>query len=126
MLLDRRRHERFSLRPMYTWIALRTPADADFIHEGHAYDISESGLRFELDHPVAPGTPVDLRIDIPAPADTRPEDREVRVRATIVWLGDDEEPGPARLAAVFHGFATPADRERLLRMLGSGRFARAA
>ena len=54
---NRRRHERFALSPMHTQIAVR-PMDSDaFSFEGHAYDISEGGVQFELDRGFEPGTP---------------------------------------------------------------------
>lgn len=124
MLTDRRRHERFSLRPMYTGIALRGPLEEGFPHEGHAYDISESGLRFELDRSIEPGTQVELKISLPGGGSDA--SREIMASATIVWLADEEEPGPAQMAAVFRRFACEEDHDRLVRHLASGKFGRAA
>lgn len=124
---NRRQFERFALAPMYTPINARLLENQEFTLEGHAYNISEGGVQFELDQPVAPGTPVALQITLPqgaAEADLGPG-RSVFVFANVVWI-DDEEPGPVRMAAVFTRFARLGDRDRLLRAMGSGRYARAA
>lgn len=124
--VNRRRFERFSLRPMYTAVTAQERADGAIAFEGHAYDISEGGIRFELDEAIMPGTPILLHITLPglAPAD---EDRRVSVHANVIWIDEDlDEPGPVRMAAAFTRFAKPGDRERLLDQLASGRFARAA
>jgi hypothetical protein len=127
--LNRRRHERFVLRPMYTPVAVRLLDRDNFELEGHAYDISEGGLFFELDEPIAPGTPVALRIALPAgsEADGAADENGTCALARIVRLvQDDDEPGPIPMAAVFTAWSRPGDRDRLLRRLASGRYARAA
>ncbi len=121
---DRRIQPRYTLPAMYTAIALR-PGDSDkFLHEGHAYDLSLSGVRFELDHPIAPGTAVGIRIDLPGhsnfggQADARP----VYALANVVWIEDEDQPPPFRMAAVFTRFAMDGDGQRLERALGGGRY----
>jgi hypothetical protein len=120
--LNRRRFERFSVLPMYTSVTVRAQS-GHTEHRGHAYDISEGGIRFELDEPIAPGTPVSIEVALPG------NDRAgaVLVTANIVWINQDpDEPGPIKMAAAFSRFARPVDRERLLNQLASGRYARAA
>ncbi|MBS0188833.1 MAG: PilZ domain-containing protein [Planctomycetes bacterium] len=132
--LNRRRFERFALQPMYTPVCVREVGPADGVVsgeplEGHAYDISEGGVRFELDHPVKPGTRVTMQITLPAGdgpiTDLKGSERNIIVFGNVVWL-DDSEPGPARMAMTITGYARLGDRERLLRGLGSGRYRRAA
>ena len=128
--LNRRRFERFQLPPAYTDIRVRTLDQTEFTHSGHAYDISESGIRFELDEPIAPGTPVAIEImlpglDEPWSSDTGPG-RAVFVLANLIWVNEEDLPGPVRLAAAFTSFARAGDRERLMRQLVAGRFRRAA
>jgi hypothetical protein len=119
---NRRRFERFALRPMYTPVAVRVMEDeAGDKQEGHAYDVSEGGLRFELDQAIKPGTAVVVRFTLPGP---EPE-RSVYAVGNVVWV-NEEEPGPAQMAAVFTRFARAADRDRLLRHLSTGVLARAA
>jgi hypothetical protein len=124
---NRRQHERFALAPMYTPITARLLENEEFTLEGHAYNISEGGVQFELDHPIAPGTSIALQITLPtgsAAVDLGPG-RSVFVFANIIWI-DDEEPGPVRMAAAFTRFARFGDKERLLRMISTGRYSRAA
>lgn len=128
--INRRRFERFTLRPMYSQMALRTLDREVFDFTGHALDVSEGGLRFELDRGIAPGTPVALQIWLPSGGDPRMGDvgpgRSVFVFANIIWIDDDEAPGPVTMAAAFTRFARAGDRERLLRQLSFGQLARAA
>lgn len=124
---NRRQFERFTLAPMYTPITARLLDSEEFTLEGHAYNISEGGVRFELDQPIAPGTQVALQITLPPgqAGDDPGPGRSVFVFANIVWI-DDEDPGPVRMAATFTRFARLGDKERLIRTISSGRYTRAA
>ncbi len=126
---ERRQHPRFVLPSMYTAVAVR-PLDRDrFQWEGHAYDLSEGGMRFEIDHPIAPGTPVALRLQLPGAGMLRvAERRPVYAFGNVVWIEEDDvdQPGPVRMACVFSRFLQPGDKERLLKRLHSGRFSLAA
>lgn len=130
--INRRRFQRFTLQPMYTPVAVRVLDEAGegemrFDIEGHAYDISEGGVRFEVDRLVEPGTRIAMQITLPAldAGDVGPG-RSVYVFATVVWVEDADEPGPYRTAAVFNHFARVQDRQRLLRQFSSGRLRIAA
>mgnify|MGYP000926715538 FL=1 len=125
--VNRRHFERFRTQPMYTPVCLRTLDNEHFTFEGHAYDISEGGVQFELDRGIDPGTPVAVQITLPSGglADDPGPGRSIFVFGNVIWL-DDSEPGPVRMAVVFTSFARLGDRERLLRQLGTGYFARAA
>lgn len=127
--INRRRFERFALQPMYTPVCVREiDGDASPL-EGHAYDVSEGGIRFELDRAVAKGARVTMQITLPSgqgPIEsTRGCERSVIVFGNVVWQ-DDSEPGPVRMALAITSFARLGDRERLLKSLGSGRYLRAA
>ena len=125
--VDRRTYPRFQLEPMYTPLAMSAGDDESFNNEGHAYDISEGGVRFEAERPVAPGTRVLLRITLPNLNDHDLEaNRTVLVSANVVWLEDEDEPGPYKMAAIFTHFARAGDRERLLRQFATGRYRAAA
>lgn len=131
--LNRRRHERFATLPMYTSVEVRPSGRAAQTLSGHAYDISEGGVRFELDQVVAPGTAVEIRITLPrwlpAPIDQPDcliEPKPVEVLANVLWSDDDGVPGPVRMAAVFTSFLDAADRNRLLDTLAAGALRRAA
>jgi hypothetical protein len=124
---DRRRHQRYVLQPMYAPIAVRFLDSERFTVEGHAYDISVGGIRFELDRAVEPGTQVAMQITLPETDSGQiGPGRSVFVFANIVWLEDEDEPGPARMAAVFAGFARAGDEQRLQRIFKSGRYRLAA
>jgi len=123
----RRRHARFLTLPAYTPVALRTLDTTAFDLHGHAYNVSESGVMFELDRGIDPGTPVALQITMPR--SVRGQDqgpgRSIFVMGNVIWL-DDSEPGPARMAVAITSFARAGDRERLLNALNSGKLAKAA
>lgn len=126
---DRRIFTRYTLPSFYTGVAVR-PTDAEsFDHEGHAYDISLGGMRFELDHALEPGSRIVCRIELPMGATEDAVDHwDVFVSATVVWIEPDdlEQPGPVRMACVFNTFANEKDQQRLERRLDSGRFRLAA
>jgi hypothetical protein len=125
--VDRRQFPRFMLEAMYTPIAVRTLDSEVFNIEGHAYDISEGGVRFELDRAVAPGTKIAMQITLPNLDSMQPgPGRSVFVFANVVWLEDEDEPGPVRMAAVFTHFARVGDKDRLIRQFASGRYRAAA
>jgi hypothetical protein len=126
---ERRRHTRYLLPSMYTEIAVR-PLDSDeFVWHGHAYDLSVGGMRFELDQPIEPGTPVAVRIQLPGSTMLRPHERKpIYAFANTVWIEEDdiESAGPVRMACVFTRFCMPGDEERLSKRLSNGRFSLAA
>lgn len=126
--IDRREHERFALAPGYTAISVRPRAGGQW-HEGHAYDISEGGVRLDLDDRIPPGTIVEIKVDLPrsglrGPAEDADETM-IAATGTVVWC-DDEDPGAVRMGVRIAAFANTADRERLLRRLSAGLFLRAA
>lgn len=125
--INRRRHERFALPPMYTPISVLATGGPAF--EGHTYDISEGGAQFELDRAIAPGSAVVAEITLPlsaCPGESAEEpQRRVRVAGNVVWL-DESEPGPVRMAIAFTRFEREGDRERLLERLARRRLSRAA
>jgi hypothetical protein len=124
MSANRRKHSRYVLPTGYTPIAVRY-ADADeFTLGGHAYNISQGGICFELDQPVTPGTQVGMMVTLPEGSSA--VKRAVFVLANIVWVGDVEEPGPVEHAAAFHLFPRVGDEDLLRAALKSGRYAMAA
>ena len=126
---DRRRFPRFDLEAMYTTIAVRTLDQDVFTLEGHSYDISEGGMRFELDRGLECGTEIAMMINLPtmnAGLEGHGPENAVFVFATIVWIEAEDEPGPIKMAAVFNRWARQGDRERLLAELGKGVYRRQA
>ena len=124
---DRRRHERFTVDPMYSAVAVsplptsnRTSDGCGGEHveghvdsqvDGHVYEISLGGIRLELDEPLPVGTRVSVEVTLPGC--TKPicaEGRIVRVFDEI------DDPGPRRMVVEFETFAAGA-RESLERYL---------
>ncbi len=126
--INRRRFERFSLPAAYTEVKV-AGAGGEWL-SGHAYDVSEAGIRFELDEELPAGTSIRLRLSLPT-GDARIENAselicEIEAQANVVWQDRDDVDGPVFLAAAFTGFANAGDRERLVRRVLEGRFRRAA
>ncbi len=123
---DRRRFPRFALDAAYAPIKVRFLDSDQFSVDGFAYDVSEGGLRFEADRGIEPGTGVALQITLPTMHAGVGPGRAVFVFANVVWIEDEDEPGPVKMAAVFTRFARAGDRERLLGELRTGRYRKAA
>ncbi len=124
--INRRKFERFVVSPMYCPVSLRPITEDRFGYEGHAYDISEGGIMFEMDRPFEPGTGVAVQITLPGDHPHELDsDRSIYVMGNVVWV-DDSEPGPVRMAIAFTRFARFGDRERLLRGLSRGMLLRRA
>ncbi|MEM7628597.1 MAG: PilZ domain-containing protein [Planctomycetota bacterium] len=128
-VVNRRRHERFNLAPGYTAITVRLAGDEVFTLEGYAYDISESGVRFEVDRPLEAGTRVSIQIDLPQGvigcADDIGPGRSVFVTGNVVWCDVDDDVRTIAAVAITR-YDRAGDKERLMRRLASGRALRAA
>jgi hypothetical protein len=80
--------------------------------EGHGYDISTTGMRFELDDELAAGTEVSIALY--PPAETNP----IHMNGVVVRVfAHDDDPGPRRMAVQFTTFPAAEDRERLMRRI---------
>lgn len=80
--------------------------------EGHGYDISATGMRFELDDELPTGTEVSIALY--PPAETAP----IRMNGVVVRVfAHDDDPGPRRMAVQFTTFPSAEDRERLTRRI---------
>jgi PilZ domain len=125
--VNRRRFERFAVSPMYTEVKVCSLEGVLPTFHGHAYDVSEGGVQFELDRMLKPGTPVAMELTFPGSAfdPIDPAASTVVVVGNVVWA-DDSEPGPVRMALAITRFARETDRERLIHHLSKGRITRAA
>ena len=113
--IDRRQHARHALQAMYTSVeAIRSvQADGESLL-GHIYDVSEGGVRIELDDPLPPGEPLQVKLRLPG------ETRGVAAHADVVWVNpEDDDPGPRRMALRFTDFISDDDRDRLRRFLAA-------
>lgn len=128
MNINRRQFERFLIQPGYSRIAVRPLNEFEFDHEGHAYNVCEGGVMFEIDRPIAAGTEIAVQLWIPGLEQDGGPGRSVFAFGRVVWMKEEDldDGGPVRMAVAFTRFARAGDRERLLRVLSTGRYARAA
>lgn len=119
---ERRQHERFTLAPMYSDVTVQRVENLSIDRfAGHAYDISESGVRIELDEPLEVGQGVAMHLSLPG------QDTPMFVAADVVWVNDElDDPGPRRMALRFTDFLVETERARLLAYLGNTVSKRAA
>ena len=137
---NRRSDDRFRFRPAYTRVVVvpsseaQVPGNGDVFRdehgtpldlsgfedptmpagalEGHAYDVSLTGMRFELDHELPAGT--EVTVDLYSPGDDHP----IRMGGVVVRVfAHDDDPGPRRMAVQFTTFASASDRDRLARRI---------
>jgi hypothetical protein len=104
---DERQAPRTAVPPMYSHIRVRPRGDSRYRWTGFVYDISTSGMRFELDQAVQLGTSLDVHITLPGRTPVT-----FRAGGTVVRMHDDE-PGPVRMGMAFDQFASDSDRKRL-------------
>ena len=117
---EQRRHPRYEVDPMYTSVTAertdgsdREPLEPHKL-EGHAYDISLGGMRFELDEALPAGARVAVEVALPGCVQPiRATARVVRVFSAV------DDPGPRRMAVEFETFLG-ASREALGRHIAQG------
>ncbi|MEX0742454.1 MAG: PilZ domain-containing protein [Phycisphaeraceae bacterium] len=109
---NRRRAKRWPLDAPYTTLRVRRESDPDTEFDGHAYDISIGGMRFELDMALPVGEQVNLELLLPGEPVTA-----VQGSGTVVRQHDHEEVGPVRMAVNF----TQVDRAALEAYLATRR-----
>lgn len=123
---NRRAIDRFRLPPMYTRVVVVPcggsvePKDVTGApHEGHAYDISLGGVRYELDEPLPTGTRV--QVELLLPGATEP----IRGSGQVVRVYDlEDDPGPRRQALRLDRFQSETDRLSLARLISDGWYGR--
>lgn len=111
---EARRQPRLKIPAMYSLVRVR-PAGADrYCWSGHIYDVSLSGMRFEIDEPLNPGTSIEVRGILPGQ-----DQLSFRATGHIVRFHDDEpEAGPTRMGMTFDQFHSDIDHDRLSGYLG--------
>ncbi|MEM8737430.1 MAG: PilZ domain-containing protein [Planctomycetota bacterium] len=107
--LNARRCPRLKIPAMYSLVRVRPAGTDRYLWTGHIYDVSLSGMRFELDQPLDPGTPVEVRGILPGQ-----EHVTFRAAGRVVRLHDDaSDLGPARMGMHFDQFLSEVDQARL-------------
>lgn len=105
---EHRVHPRYTVPAMYSLIRIRCEGDRTFNRMGHIYDVSQGGVRFELDEPIEPGTWIEARAMLPGYHHINLE-----VTGRVIRIHDDrDEPGPIRMAMMFDPFANEEDANR--------------
>ncbi len=111
---DSRRSHRVKLPAMYTLVRVKPAGTERFRWTGYIYDISSSGMRFELDAPVDPGIRLEVKAMLPGNEHTT-----IRALGTVVRIHDDDQlPGPTRMGMTFDRFIEE-DQVRLHRYLAA-------
>lgn len=103
-----RQHPRLRVAAPYTVIRVRPAGDSRYRWTGHIYDVSLSGMRFELDDALPTGTAIEVRALLPGKSQT-----VVRAAGRVARIHEENEPGPARMGLMIHSFQSELDRERL-------------
>ncbi|MEM1097847.1 MAG: PilZ domain-containing protein [Planctomycetota bacterium] len=104
---DARAAPRASVPPMYTLLRAKRPGDERYPWAGHLYDVSMTGMRFELDEPLKTGEQIQLRAMLPGS-----EHVTIRVEGRVARMHEDG-PGPARMGLLIERFLGPHDRRKL-------------
>ncbi|QQE12205.1 PilZ domain-containing protein [Planctomycetota bacterium] len=103
-----REHPRIKLPAMYTLLRVKKQGKQHFDRTGHIYDISISGMRFELDYPLQPGELVDVKVMLPGSS-------QLTFAATgvVIRMHSDDNVGPVRMGLAFQEFNSIADKHKL-------------
>ena len=89
----------------YCEVRVRTGPTRATEQVGHCYNLSASGIRFELDRPLPCGEEVAVELFIP-----KPWGFTVRASGQIVRYHEPDETGPVRMGLIFTEFADPYAR----------------
>lgn len=117
-----RKSSRLKLLAMYSYIRVRPHDAREFCWSGHIYEVSDTGLRFELDDVVALGTLVEVQATLPGRCSTI-----VNLSGRVVRYHDDpDDPGPIRVGMMIESFSTENDRHLWLDYIRSSQSRKAA
>jgi len=107
-----RQHPRIKLPAMYTLVRVRPTGYARYCWTGYVYDISQSGMRLELDEALPAGTRVDVRVMLPGHQTTT----TFHASGTIIRSHEDDLliAGPVRMGMTFESFPYLGDERRLI------------
>lgn len=126
-MIDRRRHERFALHAACNEVRVQRIREGRMeLLTGSAYDVSEGGLRIELDDRLEPGEHVNVTLQLPGTGSAA-HPREVSLACEVKWVNpDDDDPAMPRMALGIVRFLDEASRARLFTFLGTRPALRAA
>ena len=106
---EARRYPRLKIPAMYSLVRVRPAGTERYVWTGHIYDVSLSGMRFELDESLDPGTEIEVRGMLPGSNNIA-----FRAAGPVVRFHDEaQEPGPVRMGMSFSRFQSESDQSRL-------------
>lgn len=122
-LANNRDAERFTFEPAVVHVVVgahgKSPESKGFF-EGHAYDISHSGIRLELDSPLPVGTPVEVDIYPPGSSNG-----SIRMIGSVVRVFDEiDDPGPRRMGIHLDRGANDQEFSKFERLIDRGSLGR--
>lgn len=112
---EARRDPRLKLAPMYTLLRAKKPGSRKYNLTGYIYDVSMSGMRFELDEQLPAGTELEVRATLPFS-----QHGAFVAVGTIVRIHDEdaeENVAPFRMAMRFTEFRCEFDQANLAEYL---------
>jgi hypothetical protein len=104
---DSRSAPRASIPAMYTLLRAKRPGQERYPWSGHLYDISMTGIRFELDEALKTGDQLQIRAMLPGT-----EHITIRVEGRVARMHENG-PGPIRMGLLIERFLGPHDRRKL-------------
>lgn len=124
---DRRQFERFALEAAYSPITVNRISDGKMMElTGFVYDISEGGLRIELDERLQLGEHVNVEF-VPPMVNLDDNCTVIRAACEVVWINDEiDDPAMPRMALSITKYQDHQGRNSLIQFLGSGHARRAA
>ncbi len=106
---------RLKLPPMYTLIRVKPLGEANYQWTGHVYDVSETGIKFELDSPLQAGEEIQIKAILPGLQHTT-----IEAHGRVIRIHDSEQDfGPCRMAMIFDQFDTHVDKMKLTNFLNT-------
>ena len=119
LTFDRRRHRRFAVHPEYSHLKIRRKNGNAF--EGHLYDVSVGGFKFECDGILDAGECFEFEIHLPG------SESPIQGQGSVVRaIGEEQQIGPWPTAAKFEQFETRFQAASLTRFIEHGYLVRAA
>ncbi|MHC4995965.1 MAG: PilZ domain-containing protein [Planctomycetota bacterium] len=102
--VEKRGAPRYDLPAPYTAVRVKREGRQRYSQTGHAYDISASGLRMELDVSLEAGETIEVTVELPGYLR-----RKVVAIGRVIRLADDEIYGPVRMGVAFQQILEPTD-----------------
>ena len=106
---ETRQQPRLKVPAAYSVLRVRREGETDYEWSGHIYDVSMSGMRFEIDDALDPGTRVEVRGLLPGQNNAQFSANGVIVR----YHDEGPEAGPTRMGMLFEHFQTRTDESQL-------------